>query len=68
MSNTYTDSVTDIEPANRPGLLLPPDIGLAEVAERLAAGDGEAELIGPVDRSVHATVAVARGQCTRGRL
>lgn len=43
MSYRNTDSVTEIEPANRPGLVLPPDIGLAEVAERLvdqARADG----------------------------
>lgn len=40
---------------------------VAETAALLAAGDGDAELIGPVDRSAHATVAVARGRGTGGR-
>ena len=39
---------------------------VAETAALLAAGDGDAELIGPVDRSAHATVAVARERGTGG--
>lgn len=37
---------------------------VAETAALLAVGEGDAELIGPVDRSPHATVAVARRRLT----